>query len=77
MPIQHNTVEARIVGIIFSDKGDGYYYCMLNKGEDNVSGVIRNKAMLGIGRVGAISGLGFELMNSFLNCMKQDYYRNI
>ncbi|MBQ7253902.1 MAG: hypothetical protein IJS30_04430 [Bacteroidales bacterium] len=76
VPIQHNTLLARIIGIVFSDKGDGYYYCMLNKDEGTASDVFRNKSMLGIEKVGSVSGIGFQLMNSFLNCMKQDYYRN-
>ena len=77
MPIQNNTLAARIVGIVFSDKGDGYYYCMLNKGAENASEVIRNKGMFGLETVGTVRGLGLELMNSFLNCIKQDYYQNI
>ena len=76
MPIQHDTLAARIVGIVFSDEGDGYYYCMLNKGSDIASDVIRNNALFGLEKVGAVRGLGFELMNSFLNCITQDYYQN-
>ena len=77
MPIQDNTLAARIVGIVFGNKGDGYYYCMLNKGEENASDVIRNNGMFGLVTVGTARGLGLDLMNSFLNCVDQDYYRNI
>ena len=31
MPVNDEAVEARIIGIILSQSGDGYYYCMLNK----------------------------------------------
>lgn len=75
MPIQHDTLAARIVGILFSDKGDGYYYCMLNKDEGVPSEVFRNKAILGIEKVGSVKGFGFELMDSFLDCIQHDYYQ--
>ncbi len=75
MPIQHNTLMARIVGIVFSDNGDGYYYCMLNKDNKLFSEVFRNKAMFGIEKVGEVKGVGFELMHDFLDCIKHDYYQ--
>lgn len=74
MPIQHETFAARIVGILFSDTGDGYYYCMLNKDESISSDVLRNKAIYGVEKIGEVKGLGFELMNDFLDCIKKDYY---
>lgn len=77
MPIQHETLTARIVGIIFGEQGDGYYYCMLNKDGDVFSDVMRNKGMLGIETVGEIKGVGFEMMNSFLNCITNDFYRSV
>ena len=70
MPVQHDTLLARIVGIVLSDKGDRYYYCMLNKDTDTFSDVIQNKARLGIEKVGEVKGLGFELMNSFVDVIK-------
>lgn len=73
MPVRNNSIAARIVGIIFGDKGDGYYYCMLNRNEKMPSSVYRNKAMLGISNIGEVKGLGFELMNSFLSIIKSDY----
>lgn len=77
MPVQNETLTARIVGIIFSDKGDGYYYCMLNKNESIPSNVIRNKSIFGIEPVGEVSGIGFELMHDFLNCIEHDFYESI
>lgn len=73
MPVRNNSIAARIVGIIFGDNGDGYYYCMLNRNESIPSSVYRNKAMLGISNIGEVKGLGFELMNSFLSIIKSDY----
>lgn len=70
MPVQHDTLLARIVGIVLSDKGDRYYYCMLSKDTDTFSDVIQNKARLGIEKVGEVKGLGFELMNSFVDVIK-------
>ncbi|MGN0747349.1 MAG: hypothetical protein ACI4ML_11785 [Aristaeellaceae bacterium] len=74
IPIQNNSLEARIIGIILSEFGDGYYYCMLNKDKSAASTVIRNKAMHGISHVGEVKGRGFELMKSFLSCIKNDFY---
>ena len=36
MPIQHDIFTAGIVGIVFGDNCDGYYYCMLNKDEERL-----------------------------------------
>ena len=72
MPIQHDTLAARIVGIVIGKDGDRYYYCMLQKDEDAVSNVMRNKAILGIATIGTVSGRGFELMGRFLDCIEQD-----
>jgi len=63
-----------VFGIIIGSRGDGYYYCMLNKDANQHSEVIRNKAMAGIETIGTVNGLGFELMNSFLNCISRNYY---
>lgn len=70
IPVQHDTLLARIVGIVLSDNGDRYYYCMLNKDTNAFSDVIQNKARLGIEKVGEIRGIGFELMNSFVDVIK-------
>ena len=76
MPIQNYTFEARIIGIILSNKGDGYYYCMLSKDENAFSEVVRNKSINGIEKVGEINGRGFVLMNNFMNCIQKDFYNS-
>jgi hypothetical protein len=73
MPIQNDILVARVVGIIFSSKGDGYYYCMLNKDENVPATVNRNKAMLGVEKIGEVKGVGFELMHNFLECISKDF----
>ena len=70
MPVRSADIEARIIGIVTGNKGDKYYYCMLNKDENAFSDVIQNQGMLGLSKVGEIRGRGFELMNSFLNYIK-------
>lgn len=70
MPVQSDSVEARIFGIVLSDQGDRYYYCMLGKDEDAYSDVMQNKALYGVEKVGEIKGSGFELMDAFLACME-------
>ena len=75
MPIQNDKLMARIVGIVIGNRGDGYYYCMLNKDQSISSDVIRNKAMAGIEKVGKVKGAGFDLMNSFTDCIRTDYYK--
>lgn len=70
MPIVNETLEARIIGIVITGKGDRYYYCMLNKDTNTFSDVIQNKAWLGLEKVGEVKGRGFELMNSFLKLIE-------
>ena len=70
LSIQSDSLEARIVGIVLSDQGDRYYYCMLSKDEDVFSDVMQNKALDGIAKVGEVKGRGFELMYDFLGCME-------
>ena len=74
MPVQNEIHSARIFSIILGANGDGYYYCMLDKDETQESDVIRNKAREGVETVGAVSGRGFELMNSFVDCITKNYY---
>lgn len=73
MPINNEELTARIIGIVLGNGGDRYYYCMLNKDENMLLDVIQNKAMLGIEKIGSIRGLGFDLMNSFVECIKSNY----
>lgn len=73
IPIQNDEIEARIVGIVFDDNEDGYYYCMLNKDESKASIVYRNCAWQGIRQIKEINGRGFELMNKFADCISIDF----
>lgn len=73
MPVQSDTLEARIFGIVLGKDGDGYYYCMLNKDENVPSEVKRNVPFLGTQTVGSVKGRGFDLMNAFLACMEKDF----
>ncbi len=75
MPIDNDIYAARIAGIIFSDSGDGYYYCMVNKDSETTSIVKRNLAMVGIKDIGEVKGFGFSLMKGFLGCIKTDFYQ--
>ena len=72
MPVNSDVYTARIIGIVLGNSGDRYYYCMLNKDENIPSDVIQNKAMLGIEKIGSVKGLGFELMNSFVECISNN-----
>ena len=74
MPIQNKDISARIVGIVFSENSDGYYYCMLNSDKNASSDVYRNKPMQGVHIIGNVNGVGFELMHRFLDCIVNDYY---
>ena len=74
MPINDPNVEARLIGVVLGQRGDGYYYCNLNKSNDIPSDVMRNKALLGIEKAGEVSGRGFALMNAFLDCIRNNYY---
>lgn len=71
MPVQGGNITARLVGIIFGEKTDGYYYCMLNK--EGSSEVYRNKAFAGIEKIGEVSGSGLELMKAFQECISKEY----
>ena len=75
IPVQDGSIDARIVGIVFSDRGDGYYYCMLPKGESGAADVVRNKAIMGIETVGIVSRRGFELMDRFIACIRKNFYQ--
>ncbi len=72
MPVNSEAHAARIIGIVLGNGGDKYYYCMLNKDENVLSDVMQNKAMLGVEKVGSVKGLGFELMNSFVECINNN-----
>ncbi len=73
IPIQNDELSARIIGIILNENGDGYYYCMLNKDENEPSAVFRNGGFSGLSLAGEVKGSVFELMNDFLNCIQEDF----
>ena len=74
LPISDPDFDARIIGVVLGQNGDGYYYCNLSKSTAVSSDVMRNKALLGIEKAGEVNGRGFELMNAFLNCIRSNYY---
>lgn len=73
MPIENSTLEARLIGVVFSEHGDGFYYCMLNKDENAASEVKRNRALFGSKVAGEVKGRGLDLMVAFRDCIRNDY----
>ena len=73
MPIQNKLLSARLVGIIFSDSGDGYYSCMLNKNGSVPSEIIRNNGSLPSANAGAVTGTDSEVMSRFLDCIRKQW----
>jgi hypothetical protein len=76
MPIIDQAFDARIIGVVLGQKGDGYYYCNLSKDNRIGSDVMRNKAILGIEKAGEVNGRGFELMKAFVSCISNNYYKD-
>ena len=72
MPIQNRLVSARLIGIVFSDSGDRYYYSMLNKDAAVPSEIMRCREDLTPEKAGIIEGTEPEPMNRFLDCIKGD-----
>ena len=77
MPIVNDIYAARIAGIIFSESGDGYYYCMVNKNSEIPSIVNRNMIMFGLETIGEVKGFGLPLMEDFLECIKANFYQKV
>lgn len=79
MPIRHDSIEARMIGIVFSalkDNYDGYYFCMVNKDKDAVSEVKQNAAGFGIRKIGEVKGRGFDLADNFKECIYSNFCSN-
>ena len=74
MPIVSDEYAARIIGIVLGKEYDGYFYCMLDKDENVLSNVMRNKAMHGVEIVGEVNGSGVDLIHSFLGCILDSFY---
>ena len=70
MPVQNRTLSARFVGIVFSDAGDRYYSCMLNRDTARPSAIMRTADDLLPEETGTISGPEPEAAVGFLRCIK-------
>ncbi len=69
IPVQSKTVFARLTGIVFSDSGDEYYFCMMGKDEKTPSEVMRNNGTMPV-KTGEIRGTDPEIMDRFLECIR-------
>ena len=72
MPIRDAALKARLVGIVFSDSGDRFYSCMLNKDPNKPSEIVRNMGKIPHEKAGIINGNDPEPVDSFLNCIRED-----
>lgn len=72
MPVRDAALKARLVGIVFSDSGDRYYSCMLNRDTGKPSEVVRNMGKIPHEKAGIISGNDPDPVNCFLNCIRED-----
>ncbi|MCR5339064.1 MAG: SseB family protein [Lachnospiraceae bacterium] len=75
MPVNSDEIRARLSGIIFGEKGDGYYFVMLDKDEENFSDMYRNNGLSGITKTHRVRGSGEDLIQRFLYFMKKSHYR--
>ena len=71
MPVQSRSLSARMVGIVFSDSGDRYYSCMLNRDGSIPSEILRSREGVPSVNAGTIEGTDAEPMNCFLSCIKK------
>ena len=74
MPVDSDLYEARVFGIVLGNKGDRYYFSMIDKDENAASEVYRNKGYEGVEKIGEVTGRGFDLMDSFMTVVNDDYY---
>ena len=72
MPVRDAALSARLVGIVFSNSGDRFYSCMLNKDKNKPSEVVRNMGKIPHEKAGVINGNDPDPMNCFLNCIRKD-----
>ena len=72
MSVRDAALSARLVGIVFSDSGDRYYSCMLNKDKNKPSEVVRNMGKIPHEKAGLINGNDPDPMNCFLKCIRKD-----
>lgn len=71
IPVQNRTLSARMIGIVFSDSGDKYYSCMLNRDGNTPSDILCGRESMPSVNAGTIEGTDAEPMNCFLNCIKK------
>ena len=69
MPVTGKALSYRICGIIFSDAGDRYYSCMLNRDKRKPSPVRRHLPGLAPVQTGELAGAGADLKDRFLACI--------
>ncbi|MBR5095293.1 MAG: hypothetical protein IK095_09365 [Oscillospiraceae bacterium] len=74
MPVEDGAHAAEIVGVVIGQRGDGSYFCALKQDESEPSPVMRNEDQRTVRKVGEVRGRGFELMNAFVTCIRNDYY---
>lgn len=72
MPVRDAQLSARLVGIVFSDAGDRYYSCMLNRDRKKPSEVVRNMGKIPHEKAGVIRGNDPEPVKAFLDCIRED-----
>ena len=72
MPVRDAALKTRLVGIVFSDSGDRFYSCMLNRDPNKPSEIVRNMGKIPHEKAGIINGNDPDPMNCFLNCIRED-----
>ena len=71
-PVRDAALTARLAGIVFSDAGDRYYSCMLNRDRNKPSEVVRNMGKIPHEKAGVIRGNETEPLKAFLECIRED-----
>ena len=72
MPVRDAALTARLAGIVFSDAGDRYYSCMLNRDKNKPSEVVRNMGKIPHEKAGVIRGNETAPLKAFLECIRED-----
>ena len=72
MPVKNGALSARFIGIVFSDAGDRYYSCMLNRDAARPSGIMRSTESFPPEEAGTVSGPEPEAAAGFLRCIEED-----
>ena len=72
MPVRDAALSERLIGIVFSDAGDRYYSCMLNRDKNKPSEVVRNMGKIPHEKAGVIDGNDPEPLKAFLDRIRED-----